>query len=291
MYSRRIGLTFLLAFSSMLLVRINAQETFEQKHVEVSLRMIGHRILLNAADSVSKVLPIINTNHQYRIEFESKFGFKPDDLVRAVSEVMLENKTAIRYIVEVEECETEQVVYSFEIDNESHQDIVPCNPRGQSTDCFSLVFTILEKQDIMTDLESEQKSDLNSEIAIHIGIGISVLFGIGLIAFYKRSRTSNDGLIKIGNYRFDHRNAQLILDGTASELTSKEADLLKLLHSCANRQVKREVILNEIWEDDGNYVGRTLDVFISKLRAKLQDDSSVKIVNIRGIGYKLVIND
>jgi DNA-binding response OmpR family regulator len=48
--------------------------------------------------------------------------------------------------------------------------------------------------------------------------------------------------------------------------------------------------LNKVWGDEGDYIGRTLDVFISKLRKKLEADSSIKIVNIRGVGYKLVMD-
>jgi len=60
------------------------------------------------------------------------------------------------------------------------------------------------------------------------------------------------------------------------------------LPNAVNTTVEREVILNIVWGDEGDYVGRTLDVFISKLRKKLEVDSSIKIVNIRGVGYKLV---
>ena len=66
--------------------------------------------------------------------------------------------------------------------------------------------------------------------------------------------------------------------------------MLLLLYHAVNTTVEREVILKDIWADDGDYIGRTLDVFISKLRKKLEDDTNVKIVNIRGIGYKLVLN-
>lgn len=280
----------LIAFCLMLItLKIGAQNAFNEKHLEVSLRMIGHRILLNAADSVSRVLPIIGTNGQYRIEFESEFGFMPDDLVQAVSEIMKENKTAVRYIVEVEECETAQIVYSFEIDNLDHKDIIPCKPRGQSKECFNLVFTILEKGGIV---EETGKSSVIATVAIPLSIGLIVLFSIGFMIFYHKKKSPViDEFIKLGKYRFDQRNALLILEEQKTELTSKEADLLKLLYSSANALVKRETILNEIWEDEGNYVGRTLDVFISKLRAKLQADPAIKIVNIRGVGYKLVIND
>ena len=73
-------------------------------------------------------------------------------------------------------------------------------------------------------------------------------------------------------------------------IPNKETDLLLLLYKAANTTVERELILNVVWGDEGDYVGRTLDVFISKLRKKLEADSSVKIVTTRGVGYKLVVN-
>ena len=97
-------------------------------------------------------------------------------------------------------------------------------------------------------------------------------------------------MIPIGGYHFDKRNTELLIEHQKIELTSKEADLLLLLYNSANITVERELILNIVWGDEGDYVGRTLDVFISKLRKKLEFDAKVKIVNIRGVGYKLVID-
>jgi DNA-binding response OmpR family regulator len=74
------------------------------------------------------------------------------------------------------------------------------------------------------------------------------------------------------------------------ELTSKEADLLLVLHESANKTVEREMILKRVWGDEGDYVGRTLDVFISKLRKRLEFDPSIKIINTRGVGYKLAVS-
>ncbi|MDB4089400.1 winged helix-turn-helix domain-containing protein [Flavobacteriales bacterium] len=81
----------------------------------------------------------------------------------------------------------------------------------------------------------------------------------------------------------------LSLNKEFTELSGKESDLLFLLYSNENKTLKREYILQEIWGDEGSYIGRALDVFISKLRKKLEADSSIKIVNIRGVGYKMVI--
>jgi DNA-binding response OmpR family regulator len=82
----------------------------------------------------------------------------------------------------------------------------------------------------------------------------------------------------------------LSFEDKSVELSSKEAELLSLLHNFANAPLEREVILQKVWGDEGDYVGRTLDVFISKLRKKLEADANVKIVNIRGVGYKLVMD-
>ena len=74
----------------------------------------------------------------------------------------------------------------------------------------------------------------------------------------------------------------------AIDLTGKEAELLNLLYENVNITVKKEEILHQVWGDEGVYEGRTLDVFISKLRKKLEYDESLRILNIRGVGYKLL---
>ena len=86
-------------------------------------------------------------------------------------------------------------------------------------------------------------------------------------------------------------STKLILKEERIELSGKESELLMLLAEFMNTTVEREVILNKVWGDEGDYVGRTLDVFISKLRKKLEADPNIKIANIRGIGYKLVLKD
>lgn len=78
-------------------------------------------------------------------------------------------------------------------------------------------------------------------------------------------------------------------DGKKVELSGKESELLSLLYNHKNETLERDEILAFVWKDEGAYVGRTLDVFISKLRKKLSADQAIKILNIRGVGYRLVI--
>jgi len=92
---------------------------------------------------------------------------------------------------------------------------------------------------------------------------------------------------EIGRYKFDYKNLCLHLDKEKKGLTKREADLLK--HLCLNKEVvsKRAEILNRIWGDDDYFNGRSLDVFISKLRKYLKEDPSISIVNYHGVGFKL----
>jgi DNA-binding response OmpR family regulator len=105
-------------------------------------------------------------------------------------------------------------------------------------------------------------------------IGIWVYFRKGRFAKSSVTTGANVNLITLGEYQFDPRNMELRLKNEVVKLTSKETDLLLLLHTSANSTLERELILKTVWGNEAEYVGRTLDVFISKLRKKLDADSS-----------------
>ena len=291
---------FLAVVVSILLstVTSRAQKTESEQHIEVALRMIGHQVLLRSADSTSRILPIVKENDRYRIQFESPFEFTPEELVATVDSVVRETGMANSYIVEVEKCDTREVVYSFKIDDLEKLDIIPCRERVQPKSCYSLLFTLIETKTTDTALltgATNLSNGSNAETSVvtyGIIVALSVLLVVVFFLLWKRRNRSriDPNLIPIGAYQFDKRNTELLIQDQRIELTSKEADLLLLLYTDANTTVEREVILNLVWGDEGGYVGRTLDVFISKLRKKLEFDSKVKIVNIRGVGYKLVMD-
>jgi DNA-binding response OmpR family regulator len=72
-------------------------------------------------------------------------------------------------------------------------------------------------------------------------------------------------------------------------LSYKEAELLKRLYLSRNQVLERTAVLLELWGDDSFFNGRSLDVFITRLRHHLKQDPKIQIVNIRGIGYKLIV--
>jgi two-component system response regulator VicR len=96
------------------------------------------------------------------------------------------------------------------------------------------------------------------------------------------------GLLQIGKYLFDYNKRILHIDSQELRLTTREADLLKLLSENANQIVYRTDALKQIWKDDNYFTARSMDVFIVKLRRYLRHDKSVEIVNIHGTGFKLI---
>ena len=108
-------------------------------------------------------------------------------------------------------------------------------------------------------------------------------------ALLNRSKTiKHEGAIKIGSYVFDATKQTLTNAEITKALTHRESALLELLINSKNEILDRSLILNTIWGNDDFFSGRSMDVFISKLRKKMSDDASIQILNIRGFGYKLI---
>jgi DNA-binding response OmpR family regulator len=99
--------------------------------------------------------------------------------------------------------------------------------------------------------------------------------------------TPEDKVVKIGSYVFDTENFILRHAKFEKTLTKKEAQILKILHKFKNQVVERDIILNAVWGQDDYFVGRSLDVFITKLRKYFTEDDTIHIVNVHGIGFKL----
>ena len=95
----------------------------------------------------------------------------------------------------------------------------------------------------------------------------------------------------LGDYTFDQSNMQLIYKGKPHSLTRKEVALLKLLCVNKDKLLTREIALKSIWGDDDYFIGRSMDVFISKLRKHLKEDPRIFITNVHGTGFKLEVKE
>lgn len=110
-------------------------------------------------------------------------------------------------------------------------------------------------------------------------------------ALLNRSPTlkpTNKTVVNIGKYQFNHKKQQLIFNDKVLVLTTRESDLLFELYLKKNEILDRSYILKKLWGNDDFFNARSMDVFISKLRKKLKDDSQIQLINVRSFGYKLI---
>lgn len=265
----------------------------QQQHM-AAMRMVGHQLLLSMGDSHSSVLPIEPQANGYAIRFDTSFALDPDRLVSIVDSVMQMSGIASEYLVEVKQCSTLQVIYSYAVKPSIGPEAVACKSRPLPEDCHTIFISLTEPETALA-AERAEESTLASGL-LPIALTIIVMGALGL-AFSLRKKTAlkddeqgqERGLVAIGTFLFDTRNMTLTRGADRTELTGKEVDLLALLLASVNTTVERDVILHDVWGDEGVYVGRTLDVFVSRLRKKLEADPDVRIVNIRGVGYRLIV--
>lgn len=113
-------------------------------------------------------------------------------------------------------------------------------------------------------------------------------------AILRRSETiindKNKSIFEFGKFTFEYNRQLLILNKNEQKLTSKEAELLKLLCENMNNVLDRTIALNKIWFDDSYFNARSMDVYITKLRKYLKEDDDVELINVHGVGFKLVVS-
>ena len=97
-------------------------------------------------------------------------------------------------------------------------------------------------------------------------------------------------VVNVGKFLFDPQNLNLSISGLKKSLTQREADLLSLLILNQNQIVKRDTILEVIWGKNDYFLGRSMDVFISRLRKYLKDDPSIKLENVHGVGFMFKVS-
>lgn len=259
-------------------------------HEELIIRNVGHHVLLAVGDSSSIVLPIEKNDNEYRINFSAEFGFETTLLTRVVDSVFQVSGLNKSYDVKINECGKKALVYGFEmIENDS---LVPCLDREYPKACYSMLIT-LHSPETPAAIEAE-----TTHWPLFLLI-VVVLGGFVLFTFWQKKQpnkptpnlANDEHLTTIGTFVFDRKNMLLKQGETQEELTGKECELLSLLFAHKNETLDRNFILNQVWGDEGDYIGRTLDVFISKLRKKLETDTGIRIINIRGVGYKLAVNE
>lgn len=256
---------------------------FSESRKMLVMRSIGHTLLVSSGDSTSRVLPVRKLDEQtFLIEFENNFSFMPDSLVGVVQRTLAQSDFPVQYAVHVMSCLDRSIVYGFEVSAQT--DLVPCLGRKQPSGCYAVQITF-----------SKPFVPYNQSYVAGAALASLALIGfvtIGLTLKRKNPEVAvAEGCIAFGAYRFYPQESLLRHAAETVELSRKETVLLKLFAENANQLLQRDRLLKEVWEDEGVVTGRSLDMFVSKLRKKLHHDSRVNLVNVHGKGYRLDVHE
>lgn len=263
---------------------MTGSDDFDIAKREVLLRRIGDELLTQSGDSKSRVLPIQKiAENEYQIRFENELTFKPDSLVNTTRRLLAKDPLARDYVVNVLNCGNSSVAYGYAISNNKKDDIIACRGRVQPKGCY------------MVNIKFKPTGINLAKTGYVLGI-LSFLAFVGFI-FVRPGKPrgaapgdQNTSILTFGSVLFNVQERQLVIDKNTIDLTGTETRLLLIFALSPNQIIERSRLQKEIWEDEGVIVGRSLDMFISKLRKKLEFDPNIKIAVIRGKGYKLEIS-
>jgi len=240
----------------------------------LAMRSIGNDLLAFHNDLNTPVPPVQSLdNSTYRLYFEQPLEIIPDTLV-SISLRHLTESYADMSFISVLDSELDEVVYGFEI-NHSHNHIIPC--LGRNLSC----------SDYWIDISFYQKSSLRSiqDYAVIWGTILSLALFLGFWFVPNREKNTDQSLNHQKELSLDLILNQLIYDSGLITLTDKEAQILDLLLKNQGELVSREQLVEEVWLKKGVMTGRSLDVYISRLRKKISVIPNAEIINLHGKGY------
>jgi hypothetical protein len=326
----------------------------KSKQVNIIIRQIGHRLLLQAGDSTSRVMPVTQKQGTFLLTFEKEFVFSHDSLMLLSQQWLPKTQFPSGYTVTVHDCSKDEIVYGFQLNNTT-PDILNCSGRTQPKGCYIIEFSFPDffgdtknnkaangqlakavnysaEQTTKTEFATNtpgsrerlkesvkvgsQKMDLQSaekkgafgfpaKSLVYTGILVMLCAVLLVGRFSKKVQplpTENEkqaitnepvsDFPALGKFLFDTKTQRLILGSEVISLTDKESRVLELLHKDFGELIPRDTLMQEVWINEGVITGRSLDMFISKLRKKLSADADLRITNVHGKGYRLeLVND
>ncbi|MBK6266059.1 winged helix-turn-helix transcriptional regulator [Marivirga sp. S37H4] len=264
----------------LLLVAFNLsvpkEKDLAEKQTRIALRSIGDDLLTYNNDFQSTLPPIEKIQDQkYLIKFNQPIAIHPDNLA-ASSVAHLSPEISDKFIVNVIDADLKNIVYEFEI-NHSNEKSIPCKGRNLKKAMY----------EIEVDLYHQNGSKLALSSVSFTGISIVLFIFFGFLAVDRnviklRSKPRQLAL------SLDRINNLISFDDKEVKLTDKEMEIMIILTKDEGKLVARDYIIEEVWSKQGVVTGRSLDMYISRLRKKLGEISKAQIINEHAKGYRLI---
>lgn len=249
----------------------------DENHVNLALRKAADRLLRESGDSVSRIPGVVRTaENVWSIRPEAEFSY--DKLPEIIESALRQHDIENTYSVTVRRCLDDFIDLGYQQADLSDSMPVPCSGRQAPEGCHYI------------EVAFEKKS-------VAAGIWAALLLLAAAVTAWLSRHTPESGPLseqeaawtKLGASRLDVSGQKLYCGGEQLDLTFRETKLLRLFAENPNQLLEREFIISQVWADEGVLVGRSLDVFVSRLRKKLTGDPSVALAAVHGIGYKLEV--
>ncbi|SOD82671.1 winged helix-turn-helix domain-containing protein [Spirosoma fluviale] len=263
---------------------------YAPEKVNLALRRTAHHLLRAAGDSTSRIPTVQQINPQrFRIQLGRNFDY--DQLPGILQTSFRLHKVKQPYDVAVLDCARGQLQVGYSFNDLLGGNSIPCLGRSMSAGCYVLQVTF------------DVSAPADQQMPIWPIMSLTgLLVGLLIIGWSRNKRTNGEfseippvapdpSLLYFGGSVLDFNNLTVYIGMQHHKLTYREAKLLRLLVSHPNQVLERDQILKLVWEDEGITVGRSVDVFISRLRKLLQPDPTVTIAAVHGVGYRLEVQE
>lgn len=258
--------------------------------VNLALRRTAHLLLQAAGDSTSNIPPVERTAlHTWLIRLERNFDY--NHLPALLEASLKQHQITNSYDVSVVSCLDNTILLGYNQADLAPDQSVPCQAREMDSLCNNLQVSFL--------VPAKPRQTLPLAGWIISAVLAAVLYFLGL-KYWKpaiesekpaslATTNSSNTWLTFGQSRLDVSNQRLECGQEKHHLTYREAKLLHLFAQHPNQVLERNTILEQVWADEGILVGRSVDMFVSRLRKLLRADESVQIVAIHGVGYRMEI--
>lgn len=268
----------------------STSRSYSDEKVNLALRRTAHLLLTEAGDSTSKIPPVHQIESgQWLLRLEQPFSY--ERLPALLQESFQMHDIQEYYNVMVLRCDDGELTLGYSSrEREQNKDAgEACLGREREDVCCDLKISF-------PDLLSEQNDFQYLKWLTALALGAAGALALQYLIRRKRkplpetdTASAGENLIVFGKSKLDISNQTLYSGSNVHKLTYREAKLLQLFANRPNQLLERQFILENVWADEGILVGRSVDVFVSRLRKLLRDDPAVAIAAVHGVGYRLEV--
>ncbi len=277
---------FSMQFVGSLTAHQKELKLYEDK-INLALRRTGHHLLKLSGDSITEIPPVEKvSDHSWRVQLNHHFVYA--ELPAVLHQSMGQYGIDVPYEVAVKRCDNKKLQLGYHLNDYLSAGVVPCQDRSETMNC----------QFIEVSFTTNPATTRSPWFYMW---ALLTPFAYFLWTRFQPKQANREGsnkqvelvnierepLLQFGAFRLDYSGQKLLYKSSTQTLTYREAKLLHLFVTHVNQILERSTIIEKVWADEGVLVGRSVDMFVSRLRKMLKEDPTIQIVAVHGIGYRL----